>query len=118
MTKPNEKITEAARSALEDFIEAAEAEARAAGPEAVAELVYFRARYGLARDFFILRRARGQSQQAVAALAGIDQADISRLESAQGNPTVATLLRLAAAYDAELVLRPREGHAAKRGGRR
>jgi transcriptional regulator with XRE-family HTH domain len=64
------------------------------------------------RDFAKrLREGRERSrlsQSALANLIGRDQADISRIEHGQANPSLATVLNLAAALDAELMLVPRK----------
>ena len=55
------------------------------------------------------RRELGLSQQQLAALTGTTQSAIARLESGQRPPRIDTLLRIADALDADLVvdLRPR-----------
>ena len=55
------------------------------------------------------RRELGLSQHELAALTGTTQSAIARLESGQRPPRIDTLLRIASALDAELVveLRPR-----------
>jgi transcriptional regulator with XRE-family HTH domain len=55
------------------------------------------------------RRELGLSQHDLAALTGTTQSAIARLESGQRPPRIDTLLRIATALDAELVveLRPR-----------
>lgn len=55
------------------------------------------------------RRELGLSQLDLAALTGTTQSAIARLESGQRPPRIDTLLRIASALDAELVveLRPR-----------
>lgn len=52
------------------------------------------------------RRARSLTQPALSELTGIQQAEISRIERGIGNPTAATLLRLAEALGQRLVLVP------------
>jgi transcriptional regulator with XRE-family HTH domain len=74
----------------------------------------FRARYEYRTKLVnlgaALRRARQQkdmSQQQVAAKAGIDQGDISRLENGEGGdrgPTIETLAKYAHAIDLDLLL--------------
>jgi XRE family transcriptional regulator, regulator of sulfur utilization len=90
-----------------DFIKELEAEARAEGPEAVAELEAFRLHYSLARQLADRRRERHLTQKQLADLSGIDQAEISRIERGQANPTTATLCALtqALAVDVQLVAR-------------
>ena len=52
------------------------------------------------------RKARGLTQPDLSALTGIQQAEISRFERGAGNPTAATLLRLADALGQRLTLTP------------
>ena len=52
------------------------------------------------------RKARGLTQPDLSALTGIQQAEISRIERGAGNPTAATLLRLADALGPRLTLTP------------
>jgi transcriptional regulator with XRE-family HTH domain len=54
------------------------------------------------------RRKLGLQQAALGRLVGRDQAYISHLEHASGNPSLETILSLAAALDVELMLVPRE----------
>lgn len=61
----------------------------------------------LANDIIARRVEAGFSQTELAARAGTDQANISRLESALANPTLKFLQKLAAALDAELEIRLR-----------
>jgi DNA-binding XRE family transcriptional regulator len=62
----------------------------------------------LAGDLLALRLASGHTQSTLAELAGIDQADLSRIERGQANPTMATFGRIAHALNADLRLMPRE----------
>ena len=52
------------------------------------------------------RKAKALTQPALSELTGIQQAEISRIERGAGNPTAATLLRLAAALGQKLTLVP------------
>lgn len=90
---------------FDDFIAEIEAEARAEGPEAVAELEAFRLHFSLARQLGEHRRAQHLTQKQLAERSGIDQAEISRIERGQSNPTTATLgaLTRALALDVRLV---------------
>ncbi|MCB9778726.1 MAG: helix-turn-helix transcriptional regulator [Alphaproteobacteria bacterium] len=65
----------------------------------------------LARNLRVLRDARGLSQARVAALAGLPRATWATLEAGGGNPTLAVLLRVAAALQVgldELIAPPRD----------
>jgi DNA-binding XRE family transcriptional regulator len=92
---------------FDDFIKELEAEAEAEGPEAVAELEAFRLHFSLARQLAERRRERHLTQKQLSDLSGIDQAEISRIERGQANPTTATLgaLTRALAVDVQLVAR-------------
>ena len=54
------------------------------------------------------RKAQSLTQPELSRLTGIQQAEISRIESGIGNPTAATLLRLADALGQKLTLTPAE----------
>jgi transcriptional regulator with XRE-family HTH domain len=56
------------------------------------------------------RKANDLTQEALSALSGIHQSEISRIERGAGNPTAATLLRLADALGHRVALVP--NHAA------
>ncbi len=60
------------------------------------ELDAARARFKIGARLLQQRQAAGLSQQQLAAASGIAQADISRIERGQANPTVATLQALGA----------------------
>ena len=53
----------------------------------------------LALEFALIsaRQEAGMSQQELSQLAGITQADISKIENGKGNPSIKTLQKLAAA---------------------
>jgi ribosome-binding protein aMBF1 (putative translation factor) len=89
---------------FKDFMAEVEREARAEGPEAVAELKYFRERFRLARRFAEARRKRGWTQKKLAQKTGLNQSEISNLESGQANPTYKTLQTLAAALGGKIDL--------------
>ena len=82
---------------MNDFWNELEAEAKAQGPEAVAELKQLAHRYRLGGEVAVLRSRAGLSQEQVADQTGIDQAEISRIERGVANPTHDTLERIAAA---------------------
>lgn len=64
----------------------------------------FEAGFALGLQYAEARRARGMTQQQLSEASGIPQADISRLERGAGNPTEATLQRLAEALGHRLGL--------------
>ncbi|MGH3217916.1 MAG: helix-turn-helix domain-containing protein [Streptosporangiaceae bacterium] len=55
----------------------------------------FEAGFALGLQFIEARKARGMTQQQLSEASGVPQADISRIERGAGNPTEATLQRLA-----------------------
>lgn len=87
-----------------DLMRGIEAEARADGPEAVAQLQRMRHRYYIGGQIAVLRKRQNLSQPQLAKRAGVEQADISRIERGIGNPTEDTLARLAEALGVELAL--------------
>ena len=87
-----------------DFMAELKREAKAEGPEAIAELRYFRERNRLARRFAEARRKRGWTQKKLAEKTGLNQSEISTLESGQANPTYRTLQTLAAALGGKIEL--------------
>jgi len=91
---------------FDDFIAELEAEARAEGPEAVAELEAFRLHFSLARQLAAQRHALHLTQKQLAEQTGIDQAEISRIERGQANPTTATLGALTRALGVNVRLVP------------
>jgi ribosome-binding protein aMBF1 (putative translation factor) len=87
-----------------NFMAELQQEAKDEGPETVAELKYFRERYRLARRFAEARRKRGWTQKKLAEKTGLNQSEISTLESGQANPTYRTLQTLAAALGGKIEL--------------
>jgi transcriptional regulator with XRE-family HTH domain len=96
---------------FEKLMEEIEQEARRGGPKAIAEYAAFGAYHRLAREIFDLRKAAGLTQRQLAAKSGVQQADISRIEAGDANPTLATIAAIAYALGAKLALeqaRPRK----------
>lgn len=93
-----------ARTTFDDFMAEVEAEAQAEGPEAVAELEAFRLHFSLARQLAAQRRSQHLTQKQLAERSGIDQAEISRIERGQANPTTATLGALTGALGLDVRL--------------
>ena len=87
-----------------EFMREIKREAEAEGPEAVAELRYFRARFRLARRFAEARRKRGWTQKKLAEKTGLNQSEISNLESGQANPTYKTLQTVASVLGGKIDL--------------
>ena len=90
-----------------DFMRELRREARAQGPKGLAELRYFRERFRLARRLAEARTKRGLTQKGLAEKTGLNQSEISNIESGQANPTFRTLQTLASALGGriEFVLR-------------
>ena len=86
------------------FMKELRREAADEGPEAVAELRYFRERFRLARRFAQARRKRRWTQKKLAEKTGIDQGEISHLETGDANPTYRTMYAVAAALGAKIDL--------------
>lgn len=90
---------------FKDFMREIEDEARAEGPDAVAEMEALRTHFRIGRQLAKARRAEHLSQTQVAARAGIDQADVSDLERGAANPTLAKLEAVAAILGLHVDLR-------------
>lgn len=99
-----------------DFMEELEAEARAEGPKAVAELETLRSYLRLARELMEARKAKGLSQLQLASRSGLHQSEISDIERGSANPTYQTLEKLARHLDGRIgfVAATRGSVAAKR----
>lgn len=72
-----------------------EAEAQAAGPDAVAQMEAYRDQFRLASEIITLRLEANLTQKQLADRSGVQQADISRIERGEIAPTGPTLGRLA-----------------------
>src|SRR6266568_4048243 len=92
---------------FEELMDEIEQEALRGGRKATAEYAAFGAYYRLARELFDLRKAAGLTQRQLAAKSGVQQADISRNEAGDANPTLATIATLAYALGAEVTLERR-----------
>lgn len=75
---------------------------RANSPEALERRAVLAHAYGPATQLIQLRQKRGLTQKSLAALAGIAQSEISRIERGVVHPTDLTLARIAEAMDAEV----------------
>jgi len=100
---------ETVSNSFDDFMVEVEREARAEGPGALAELHHLEQRFGLAADLIALRREKATTQSQLAAMTGVHQSEISRIERGVGNPTVQTLARLGSALGARLSFVPDSG---------
>jgi ribosome-binding protein aMBF1 (putative translation factor) len=86
---------------FKDYVAASRA---AESPEDAAIRKVFAEDIRLGLEYRDARVNRGLTQRQLAALSGVPQADISRIERGGGNPTEATLQRLAAALERRLSL--------------
>lgn len=80
-----------------DFMQEIEEEAKAEGPEAVAQLETFRAHFRVGRELIEARLKLKLTQTQVAQRAGVDQAVVSRIERGAANPTFDTMCAVASA---------------------
>jgi len=71
-------------------------------PESAAQREVLEKAYDIALQVIDLREKHGLTQAQLAERCGIDQGDVSRIESGNGNPTVKTIGALARALGAEL----------------
>jgi DNA-binding phage protein len=90
-----------------NFMRGLEDEARAEGPEAVAQLDALRDHFRLGRQLAQARLKQKLSQTQVAERAQVDQGDVSKIERGMANPTLATLSAVAGAVGLEIDLRRR-----------
>lgn len=90
---------------FKDFVTEVE---RDASPAERQELDESRRRFGIGAKLLDRRLAAGLSQRQLAEASGIDQAEISRIERGQGNPTAQTLLSLGGPLGVTLDFSPLE----------
>jgi DNA-binding XRE family transcriptional regulator len=90
-----------------EFMRGVEEEARAEGPEAVAQLEALRDHFRLGRQLAQARIAQKLSQTEVARRAQIDQGDVSKIERGMANPTLTTLGAVAFAVGLAVDLKKR-----------
>ncbi len=98
------------KTTFAEFIKDIEAEARAEGPEAEAQIAVMRQRYFRGGQLALLRKRQKLSQPALAKRSGVEQADISRIERGLGNPTEETLSRLGRALGVRLAFVDKKNH--------
>lgn len=84
-----------------------------ATPDERAGLDAARSRFRLGARLLQQRLAAGMTQQQLASASGVSQADISRIERGQANPTTETLEALASPLGVALDLVPSEAVAAQ-----
>jgi DNA-binding XRE family transcriptional regulator len=93
---------------FDDYIHEVEQKARAGSPDAAARWDAFNAHYAMAREVRELRKQHKLTQKQLAAVSGINQGEISRIERGQTNPTATTLAALLAPLGARLGVVTRE----------
>lgn len=81
---------------------------RRLSPEGQAALRVFHGAHALGLMLCEARAQRGYTQQQLSDLSGVTQPDISRIERGLRSPTTATMMRLAAALDADIRLELRD----------
>ena len=74
-----------------DFVGAFEADS---DEETRRELDEWRGRYDIAHQLLVLRSERGWTQLQLAEASGLQQAEVSRIETGSANPTRDTLMKL------------------------
>lgn len=89
------------------FMREVEGEARAEGPEAVAQLEELQDHFRLAAQVLQRRRELGLTQKQLAGRVGIHQSEVSDIERGAASPGYRTLAKLADGLDAEFRLVPR-----------
>lgn len=81
-------------SDFDDLIQFIEDEAQSEGPNAVAELRAFDARFRIAAELLEARKQAHMTQRDLAAASGVQQAEISKIERGEITPGVSTVDRL------------------------
>jgi ribosome-binding protein aMBF1 (putative translation factor) len=79
---------------FDQLIHDIETEARAEGPQAVAEFDAFNERFRMAAALIEARKSEGMTQKELSLASGVQQADISRIERGEIEPRETTLARL------------------------
>lgn len=91
---------------LQKFMDEVAAESAAAGESEA--LAAYGEHFRLARELIQMRKTQNWTQQQLAKASGVQQSEISRIESGEGNPTFRTLNALAEAADMTFKLVPRK----------
>jgi DNA-binding XRE family transcriptional regulator len=81
-------------SDFDDLIQFIEDEAQSQGPDAVAELRAFDARFRIAAELLEARKQAHMTQRHLADASGVQQAEISKIERGEITPGVTTVDRL------------------------
>ena len=99
---------------FDEFMGEVEAEARAAGPEAVAEAEALRDHFRLAAQVLRRRRELGLTQKNLAGRVGVHQSEISDIERGAASPGFRLLNKLAEGLEADFTLVPRVSASRRR----
>jgi DNA-binding XRE family transcriptional regulator len=105
--------TKAKTHDLDALLEQVDREAKAEGPQAVAELHALQVKYRMLNQIIQARRALQLTQKDLAEKAGLGQAEVSKIERGRKSPTLDTYSRLAAALDLEVPRLARRRHPRK-----
>jgi DNA-binding XRE family transcriptional regulator len=105
--------TKAMSHDFDALLEQIDREARAEGPQALAELHALQVKYRMLDQIIQARRALKLTQQELAKRAGLGQAEVSKIERGRKSPTLDTYSRLAAALDLEVPRLARRRHSRK-----
>jgi DNA-binding XRE family transcriptional regulator len=105
--------TKAISHDFDALLEQIDREARAEGPQALAELHALQVKYRMLDQIIQARRALKLTQQELAKRAGLGQAEVSKIERGRKSPTLDTYSRLAAALDLEVPRLARRRHSRK-----
>ncbi len=95
---------------FEALLEQIDQEAKAKGPQAVAELQALQVKYRMLNQLIEARRALHLTQRDLAEKAGLGQAEVSKIERGRKSPTLDTYSRLAAALGLEVPPLARRRH--------
>jgi len=105
--------TKAKTHDFDAVLEQIDREAKAEGPQAVAELHALQVKYRMINQIIQARRALRLTQKDLAEKAGLGQAEVSKIERGRKSPTLDTYSRLAAALDLEVPRLARRRHPRK-----
>ena len=105
--------TKAKTHDFDALLEQIDREAKAEGPQAVAELHALQVKYRMLNQLIQARRALQLTQKDLAEKAGLGQAEVSKIERGRKSPTLDTYSRLAAALDLEVPRLARRRHPRK-----
>lgn len=94
--------TKAMSHDFDSLLEQIDREAKAEGPQSVAELHALQVKYRMLNQIIQARRALHLTQEDLAKKAGLGQAEVSKIERGRKSPTLDTYSRLVAALGLEV----------------